>query len=302
MSGLPASAAGIDPPRLRQVEVDGVRTRVLDGGSGDPLVLLHGGQFGTVDALESWSLNVADLAERFHVYAFDKLGQGYTDPPRSDDACTYDALLAHTVAVFRLLGVERAHVVGHSRGGLLALSLGLDVPGLVRTVTIVDSATAAPEDPRSPSRAFYEDMARKQGGGPPTRESVRSMLESLSASPAHVSHDFVEALLRIALRPENLEMRRRMRSPGQTPWQPSLERARLAVLGALAERGLPVPTLVLWGADDPSAPVSLALDLFQRIAARTPETELHVLNRAGHFAHREQPGAFNRLVRAFCGT
>jgi pimeloyl-ACP methyl ester carboxylesterase len=40
--------------------------------------------------------------------------------------------------------------------------------------------------------------------------------------------------------------------------------------------------------------------LFKRIAARTPEAELHVFGRAGHYSFREHPGAFVRLLEAFC--
>ncbi len=62
-----------------------------------------------------------------------------------------------------------------------------------------------------------------------------------------------------------------------------------------------MPTLVVWGDNDPSAPVPLAQTLFERIARRTRDAELHVLNNAGHFCFREQPAAFNRLLVALCG-
>ena len=76
-----------------------------------------------------------------------------------------------------------------------------------------------------------------------------------------------------------------------------------ALLGSGAEqilRASPVPTLVVWGFDDPSARLPVGQHLFERICARTPQAELHVLNRAGHCSFREQPRAFNRLVTDFC--
>ena len=58
---------------------------------------------------------------------------------------------------------------------------------------------------------------------------------------------------------------------------------------------------MVWAFNDVSAPLRVhGLPLFERIAATTPAAELHVLNQAGHYVFREQPEAFNRLVRSFC--
>jgi len=57
-------------------------------------VLFHGGHFGSHDAAdcaEDWSLNFDGLAERFHVYAVDKIGQGFTDNPQRDEDYTMAA-------------------------------------------------------------------------------------------------------------------------------------------------------------------------------------------------------------------
>jgi pimeloyl-ACP methyl ester carboxylesterase len=70
----------------RFIDVDGVRTRYFDKGSGEVLVLFHGSHLGTNDACESaldWELNFDRLAEWFRVIAVDKLGQGHTDNPKN---------------------------------------------------------------------------------------------------------------------------------------------------------------------------------------------------------------------------
>ena len=61
-----------------------------------------------------------------------------------------------------------------------------------------------------------------------------------------------------------------------------------------------VPTLLIWGANDRSAPLPKGLELFERIALKTPESELHLLNGAGHYTFRDQYEAFNQVVRDFC--
>ena len=81
---------------------------------------------------------------------------------------------------------------------------------------------------------------------------------------------------------------------------PSIEPVRAQTLTDIDDRGLPVPTLVVWGADDPSAPLPLAHALHERIAATTPEADLHVLGSAGHYCFRERPAAFERTLAGFC--
>ena len=67
----------------RFVTLDGVRTRYFEAGTGDDLVLIHGGKYGTFYSAYHWSLNFHELSKHFHVYAFDKLGMG--DSSRAKD-------------------------------------------------------------------------------------------------------------------------------------------------------------------------------------------------------------------------
>ena len=63
---------------------------------GEPLVLISGGEFfGSPYSLDAWSLNLPELARHFHVFAIDKLGQGYTENPKSEAEYTFEALFEH---------------------------------------------------------------------------------------------------------------------------------------------------------------------------------------------------------------
>lgn len=287
---------GLDQGFIRFPEPGGVRTRVYDsGGDGEPLVLIHGGDYGRAYSLDAWSLVLPALAERFRVVAFDKLGQGYTDDPGSDAEKTWPSLFRHAVSVLEELALGPAHLVGHSMGALLATRIVLERPELARTLVIVDSNTTAADDPRYPWSAFYDDLAERIPAGPPSRESVRMEPDQQSWSTGHVTDDFVDRLLAVA--------QRRPAPEGDwyhETWMPSIIEMRKRNLAEIDERGIPFPTLVVWGAHDPSAPVPLAYALFGRIAALTDEAELHVLGRAGHYSYREHPEAFVRLLNAFC--
>src|SRR5215475_13283144 len=70
----------------KYIDVDGIKTRYFEKGSGLLVVLFHGGHFGSRDAAdcaEDWSLNFDGLVERFHVFAVDKIGQGFTVNPQA---------------------------------------------------------------------------------------------------------------------------------------------------------------------------------------------------------------------------
>jgi pimeloyl-ACP methyl ester carboxylesterase len=291
---------GLDLDRTRFVEADGIQTRVYEAGAGEPLVLVHGGGFGSLYSLDAWSLNLRALAQRFRVVAFDKLGQGYTGNPETDADYTFGRLYRHAVALLERLDLGPGHVVGHSMGALLAVRVALDHPELVRTVTVVDSNTVAPDDPRFPWTRFYVELDAKAPHGPPTRESVRVEPDAQSYSREHVTEGLIDRMLAIARRPEFEHAARRVRELRESVWMPSIRPVREQTVVDIDDRGLPVPTLVVWGADDPSAPLPLAHELHARLAARTPEADLHVLGRAGHYCYRERPGAFDRLLAGFC--
>jgi 2-hydroxy-6-oxonona-2,4-dienedioate hydrolase len=292
-------ADGLEQSKIRFVDVDGTRTRYYEDGAGEPLVLLCGGQFASVYSLDCWSLAVPLLARHFHVYALDKLGQGQTGNPSGDDY-TFKALLEHTARFLQTLGIRDAHLAGHSRGGLLIARLAQEYPELVKSLVIVDSSTLAP-DPDRPSEDFYDVLRRRTPPGPPTLESVRVEPDAQAFSRRHVTDDFVGRLLANMQRAESQAAVERMKTLRETTWMPSMRRAKAEALRLIDEQGLPVPTLVIWGMNDVSAPLrDHGVPLFERIAAKTPRATMVVINQTGHYVMREQPEALARALRSFC--
>lgn len=288
------------------VVVDGIRTRYYEFGnhghsdSENAVVLIHGGQFGALVSADSWSLNFEGLSRSFRVYAFDKLGMGYTDNPKSDDEYTFDALVAHARSFLSKVGIKRCHIVGHSRGALLATWIAHASPDIVKSLVIVDSNSTAREDPEFPSHAFYERLAEKTSRGPVTREIARMEADAQSYSTSHVTEDFVEGLYRIATLPKISEVQSKMKRLEKTVWNPSVESKRAETIRLIESEGIKAPTLVVWGANDPSAPTKLALDLYNSIRMKTENAQLHFFNHAGHYSFREHPIEFNALISGFC--
>ena len=133
-------------PEPRTIDVDGIGTRYYEAGSGDPLVLVYGGNFGTSDSGSSaytWSRNWRALAEHHRVIMPDKLGQGHTDNPKNDDY-TMRAVVQHLAGFLGAMKLPPVHLVGHSRGGYAAARVTLEHHDRVRSLSLVNSGTLSP--------------------------------------------------------------------------------------------------------------------------------------------------------------
>jgi haloacetate dehalogenase len=115
---------------------DGVTLRTAVGGSGDPIVLLHG--FPQTHLM--WRHVATDLARTHTVIAPDLRGYGDSAKPEATGPDTYSkrSMAADVVAVARALGHDRFALVGHDRGALVAVRAGLDHPDAVSHLGILD--------------------------------------------------------------------------------------------------------------------------------------------------------------------
>jgi haloacetate dehalogenase len=122
---------------LADIETSGSRIRLRHGGSGPPLLLLHGNPLTHV----SWHAVAPRLAERFHVVAADLRGYGDSSAPAEEpDSANYSfrAMAQDQVEVMKALGHERFYVAGHDRGGRTTHRMCLDHPEKVIKAAIID--------------------------------------------------------------------------------------------------------------------------------------------------------------------
>jgi 2-hydroxy-6-oxonona-2,4-dienedioate hydrolase len=288
----------LDPRNLRVVDVAGIRTRYYDAGVGETVVLVHGGQFGALYSLDAWSLNLEPLERDFRVVAFDRLGQGHTDNPRRAADYRFERVMDHCHALLDQLGLDGIHLVGHSRGAMVAARIAIERPDRVRTLTLVDAGAVAPFDPALPVGQFYAPLEHPRLWRRPDRETVVAEPQAQAFESGWVTDDFVERMLTIARLPKTKAARRTLEAQ-KAGWAPGLERYREVTLDLIDRAGLPVPTLVLWGYNDRSAPRHSGLRLFERICVKTPDATLVMLNGAGHYCYRDRPAAFNAALSTF---
>ena len=141
----------IDIPSDQFVILDGVRFHYLDwGGDGDPLLLLAG--LGcTAHVFAELAPHVSD---RFRVLALTRRGHGLTDQVQSGHALADAAEDARSL--LDALGIERAHLAGHSMGGGEVSTLAARHPGRVARVVYLDGAYDWAD---SPAREWPEEAA-----------------------------------------------------------------------------------------------------------------------------------------------
>ncbi|HEY7611316.1 MAG TPA: alpha/beta hydrolase [Alphaproteobacteria bacterium] len=288
-----------DPPlpEGRWIEAGGVRTRYHEAGQGEPIVFIYGGNFGTADSASSaytWNVNLAPLAARFRAIAFDKVGQGHTDNPPGDDY-TMAAVVRHAAAFIEALKLPPVHLVGHSRGGFAAMRLALEQQHLIRSLTIVNSGTLSP-------RVGTNDVVLAQPPHPSyTRECARWVYENYCHDRAIVTEAWIDAVMEVLALPKYRASVDKMEKEGlkTSRFLPALARDKRETLAWLAEGCLQRPVQFVWGANDRTAAVEGARDLFEMAAAHERRALLHVVNHSGHFPFREHPERFNALLANF---
>lgn len=278
----------------RYIDVGGVKTRYFDSGQGEPMVLVHGGHFGVRGGAEDWDRNFDRLAQHHRVIAYDKLGMGFTDNPSSPDDYTIQAQAKHLGGLIEALDLDKVHLIGHSRGGYAVTRVALDEPDRVATLTIIASSSVT-----NPFNPVYAEW-REQAAAMEEREAVRFLIRANSFSDDHISDRMVDVGVEVGRTANFAEAQRLMSGGLYDRFKEDLLERLEAIKEDIANGGLTMPTLLMWGFNDPSATIDRcgkpAIDQFFPVVE---DCEMHILNRAGHYCFRERPEAFEGTLLDF---
>ena len=284
------------------IDVNGLRTRYYDEGGGDVMLMIHGSRFSPWGSANTWTRNIAGLAEKFRVLAPDKLCAGMTDNPKSLEDFTQHAIVQHIYQFIQTLGVKSFHVVGQSNGGYTAARLALEHPDMCKSLVIVDSATLGP-----PSGDMAERRHKLFANGPKDlREYIRFHWGKLSVNADNITDDYLDAAVFMANTPKARETLRLLNTDGREDEGVNPEanartfpRDKAETHQGIEAGHLTMPVLITWGADDPSAILPIGLKLFDMIRAKNKQCEMHIFNNVAHFHYREIPEAWNQVVMNF---
>jgi len=260
------------------IDANGIATNVHVHGTGDALLLLHGSGPG-VTAWANWRLTIPSLAEHFQVIAPDIVGFGFTERP-SDVSYDLATWTAHAIGVLDALGIERAHVIGNSFGGSLALSLAIHHPERVNRLVLM-GAVGVPFEITPGLDAVW--------GYEPSVDAMRELLRLFAYDQALADGDLAELRYAASIRPGVQEAFGSMFPP---PRQRALDAMAHPVDAIM---GVRQPTLIVHGRDDRIIPLANSLALLELI----DDAQLHVFGRCGHWTQIEHAAAFSALVSDF---
>jgi pimeloyl-ACP methyl ester carboxylesterase len=148
--------------RMERARIDSVELEYELRGSGEPVVLIHWGM-GVVWAQPL--LEEPALADRYRLLSYHRAG--FAGSSRIEGSISIADHAKHCRLLMRQVGIERAHIVGHSSSAMIALQLALDSPDAVQTLVLMESArpTPATETQAEFVRAFVEPAVERYRAG-----------------------------------------------------------------------------------------------------------------------------------------
>ncbi|MET0816972.1 MAG: alpha/beta hydrolase [Solirubrobacteraceae bacterium] len=267
-------------PAERFVDVGGVRLRVLEVGSGESVLFVHG-----TGGPGAWPALVRELSG-CRCLLLDRPGWGLSEPVAYSGR-DYRAFVADLLCgVLDVLGLDRAHVAGASIGNVWALALAARHPVRVGRVVLLGGGPLLPEVPVPVFVALVASplgriMARRPQDPNTTRSHLRRLGHGASLDAGLIPHEFLDwrfALTRDtpALRNEREMIRALVRGRSFRPGLTFGDRE----LAAITQ-----PVLHVCGTADPVGSVRA----WQRLARLLPDARLELVDGAGHVPWFDDP-------------
>ncbi|WP_211489700.1 3-oxoadipate enol-lactonase [Georgenia thermotolerans] len=242
-------------------------------GPADAPVVVMGSSLGTDRHM--WDAQVRLLERRYRVVRYELRGHGRSASPRTDAPTTIADLGEDVVRLMDHLGIERAHQVGLSIGGMIALWLAEHRPERVHRVAVVCSAAYLPPAEKWLTRAA---TVREQGMGAIWDGVVAGWFTETFADDA-VRERMRQTFL--AVEPEGYAQC--CEAIAGMDLRPDLAR----VAG---------PVLVLAGRQDPATPPSMGEEVVDAVLAGGGQARLELVDDAAHIAAVQRPATVTRLL------
>jgi 3-oxoadipate enol-lactonase len=234
-------------------------------GSGPAVVLSN--SLGSTHRM--WDAQLAELEQHFTVVRYDTRGHGASPVP--DGPYTIDDLADDVVALLDRLGIERAHIVGLSLGGMTAMRLAARNPERVARMVLLCTGAQLP-----PAHAWTDRAATVRAEG------------SHAVAAAVVDRWFTAGY-----------------SGDRAPWEAMVAATPAEGYAGCCEviaqldlrqqlSSITAPTLAIAGADDPATPPAK----LEEITNAIPDAKLLVVEHAAHLANAEQPGTITPALIA----
>jgi 2-hydroxymuconate-semialdehyde hydrolase len=271
--------ASATPEMGKFIHAGDVNTNYHEAGSGSPVVLIHGSGPG-VSAWANWRFALPSLAAHLHVFAYDQIGFGYTELP-GQHVYSLERWTTHLLDFLHAVGIQRAHLVGNSMGGAVALAMAVKHPEMVDRLVLMGSTGV-----RFPITEGLNDV---WGYEPGVAEMKRLIGVFTYDHHRFVTDELAELRYKASTRPGMQEAFSSM--------FPAPRQAGVDALAAYEDRlsAVHAPTLLIHGREDRVIPLRASEKLLHVL----DDAQLHVFGHCGHWTQLEQTTMFHRLVRDF---
>jgi pyruvate dehydrogenase E2 component (dihydrolipoamide acetyltransferase) len=270
-AGVPDDAGGV--PEVQTADVGGRKISYAGAGADGEVILLVHGYGGDRN---SWLFLQEPLAAKYRVYALDLPGHGTSVKDVGDGTLEVlaDAVSGVLDALLISGGAGRAHLVGHSMGGAVALAVAARDPSRIASLTLIAPSGFGPEINAGYLRGFADAQ---------TRRELKPVVSQLFADDHLVTRQLVDDLLaykRLDGVDEALHVLLDTLLDGDAQRPDSA--------AAMAATGGSVPVAVVWGSADRIIPAAQAGSVAGAVC--------HLIDGAGHMPHMERPGEVQSAI------
>ena len=299
----PDSRSDVGGLHSKFVDVNGVKARYYEAGSGEPMVMIHGGFTAGSSTANAFSRNINGLAQYFHVFAVDRQASGMSGNPLNDNDYNYQGDVNFIYGFIKTLNLGSVHLVGHSSGGGVAMYLAIQHPEIVKTLTIM---AMGPENP-FPDEKTRLDLSRCPDQS--QYEGLQCRVAMLAWLPNTFDEEYWAADRFMATQPKSREARNKINAgAGRSFDFPAFKQKMLDKIRD--EGALQMPVLLVagkndvldWSIKDDTAKLRGEMALFDIIAAKNTKVQMIVISNGGHFMYREHPDEFNAYLTTFIDT
>lgn len=272
-----------DSPEPSSIAVGQVWTRLFEAGpqqASEAVLFLHGNPGSASD----WVTLVGEVGHFGRAVAFDlpDFGQTVAGPDFKHSVDEYADFVEEALIT---LGIDRVQLVLHDFGGLIGLIWAMKNPGLVASVTLINTGVLPGYKWHRAARAWQTPVVGELLQAVTTRAAFRRTISS--AEPRGLPREYLDEMY------DNYDRRTRAAVLGLYRSAKKIGRESEVMIPALAAAD--IPALVIWGAHDPY----LGSEYAERQKEAFPSAEVHVLPESGHWPFVDDPATVTRLLVDF---
>lgn len=248
-------------------------------GQGDAVMLLHGSGAG-VSGWANWRGLMPHLSEKYRLIVPDLVGFGYTEVAPDYEFRFMDSWIEQMIAVLDHYGIEKAHIVGNSFGGALALWMAWRAPERTGRLVLMGPGGVP---------IFVGPELAALWGYKPSLEAMRNAMSVMAYKQELITDELVEMRYKATMRPGAQEVFERVFPAPHQRW---LDAEALPIH---ALQSISNDVLIIHGRDDRVVPLEASLTMHRYLE----NSQVHSIAKCGHWTMMEHPTRFRQLVENF---